>query len=114
MMMMLMMRMLIELYKGFKPCSLGETYTNKGTQTNTKYKKWKDYEGSLCFGFTSRKVYLCQHRYQSNPVTQGNNFILLFYFVSATDECKDGVDSCEMTKDPVGMNKDGHLCYGKK
>ena len=34
--------------------------------------------------------------------------------MSAADECTDGVDSCEMTKDPVGMNKDGHLCYGKK
>ncbi|XP_020601990.1 deleted in malignant brain tumors 1 protein-like isoform X3 [Orbicella faveolata] len=36
---------------------------------------------------------------------------LLHYRAVAADECTDGVDSCEIKMNPVGMNKDGDVCY---
>ena len=49
-------------------------------------------------------------RFQSDPIKQLTNF---FSLVTAADECTDGVDYCEINMNPVGINKDGDLCYGK-
>ena len=42
-----------------------------------------------------------------------NQFYFILLLVTAADECTDGVDSCDIKVNPVGMNKDGDLCYGK-
>lgn len=57
--------------------------------------------------YNSGKVYITFNN--SQAASQAG--FLLHYRAVAADECTDGVDSCELTMDPVGMNKDGHLCY---
>ena len=37
----MMIKIIIKLHLSVKPCSLGDTHTNKGTHTNTKYKTKK-------------------------------------------------------------------------
>ena len=37
----MMIKIITKPYSSIKPCSLGETHTNKGTYTNTKYKTKK-------------------------------------------------------------------------
>ena len=52
-----------------------------------------------------------------SPVDQQDNNTetwCQFFLFSAADECTDDVDSCEMRMDPVGLNRDGDLCYGIK
>ena len=58
-MIMIIITIIIKLYLSVKPCSLGETHTNEGTQTYTTYKtcktkistlKYEEYKCSLkCF-----------------------------------------------------------------